>query len=179
MEILKILTTGFFAIILLILVIPIFTKKILHFDRSIIINRPLNEVFDYVIILKNQDYFSVWASKDSEMKKEYFGEDGTIGFISAWDSQMKDVGKGEQEIVKIIDGKRIDYELRFLKPFKTTNQAAFLFKSISESQTEVTWEFQGKMKYPLNLFLLLRDIEGLMGKDLQDGLNKLKILLEK
>jgi len=35
------------------------------------------------------------------------------------------------------------------------------------------------MKYPMNLFLLLRDMDSLLGKDLQEGLAKLKELLEK
>ncbi len=47
------------------------------------------------------------------MKTEYRGTDGTVGFVSAWDSPVRDAGKGEQEITKIDDGKRIDYELRF------------------------------------------------------------------
>ena len=178
MVIFKIFTAIFVTLIFLILVVPIFTGKVLSINRSILINKPLPEVFEYIRILKNQDYFSVWASKDPGMKKEYIGVDGTVGFVSAWDSQMKDVGKGEQEIIKIIDGERIDYELRFLKPFKTTNQASFSFKSINESSTIVTWGFTGKMKYPLNLLLLLRDIEGMMALDLQNGLDKLKVLLE-
>ena len=50
---------------------------------------------------------------DPDMKKTYRGTDGTVGFVSAWDSEKDDVGKGEQEIIKITDGERIDYELRF------------------------------------------------------------------
>ncbi|MEI6678191.1 MAG: SRPBCC family protein [Mariniphaga sp.] len=112
------------------------------------------------------------------MKKDYRGIDGTVGFISAWESQMKDVGKGEQEIMKIIDHERIDYELRFLKPFAATNNADFTFEAISDSQTKVKWGFSGKMKYPMNLFLLIKDMEGMLGKDLQMGLDKLKANLE-
>jgi len=92
---------------------------------------------------------------------------------------MKDVGKGEQEIKKIADGKRIDYELRFIKPFAATNYADIVFTALSETQTKVSWGFAGEMKYPMNLFLLLRDMDSLLGKDLQEGLANLKELLEK
>ena len=112
------------------------------------------------------------------MKKNHRGNDGTVGFISAWDSQMKDVGKGEQEIMKIVEGERIEYELRFLKPFAATNFADFTFEAISDSQTKVKWGFSGRMKYPMNLFLLIKDMEGILGKDLQMGLDKLKANLE-
>jgi len=179
MEILKFVLMGLAILVCLLLIIPIFTKRKLRVEREIIINKPCLQVFGFVKILKNQDHFSVWAQKDPEMLKEYRGIDGTVGFVSGWDSKMKDVGKGEQEIKKIADGKRIDYELRFIKPFAATNYADIVFTALSETQTKVSWGFAGEMKYPMNLFLLLRDMDSLLGKDLQEGLANLKELLEK
>ena len=179
MEILRFLLMGFAILIGVILIIPLFTKKNISVVRDVLINRPKVEVFDFVKLLKNQDYFSVWANKDPDMIKDFRGTDGTVGFVSSWDSQMKDVGMGEQEIIKISDGERIDYELRFMKPFKATNFADFTFEDISKSQTRVKWGFSGKMNYPMNLFLLIRDMEGMLGKDLQIGLENLKNVLEK
>ena len=64
-----------------------------------VINKTKSEVFAYI---KNQNNYSVWNKKDPNSKIEYKGEDGTDGFVASWDSNMKDVGKGEQEIKKII-----------------------------------------------------------------------------
>ena len=178
MEILKFILMGLVILIGFILIIPLFTKKNFVVERLVLINKPKSEVFAFVRLLKNQDYFSVWASKDPGMKKGFQGVDGEVGAISSWDSQMKDVGMGEQEIIKITDGKRIDYELRFFKPFKATNFADFTFEAVSETETRVKWGFSGKMQYPMNLFLLIRDMEGMLGKDLQDGLDKLKGVVE-
>ncbi|MEA5261053.1 hypothetical protein VB264_24895 [Arcicella aquatica] len=47
------------------------------------------------------------------------------------------------------------------------------------NQTEVTWTFEGSMPYPMNLMMLFYDMEGLIGKDLADGLKNLKVILEK
>ena len=179
MEILKFVLMGLAIFIGLVLIIPLFTKKSISVKRDIVIEKPKPEVFDFVRLLKNQDHFSVWANKDPEMKKEFRGKDGTVGSVSAWDSQLKDLGMGEQEILKIVDGERIDYELRFYKPFKATNYADFTFETISESETKVSWGFSGRMSYPMNLFLLIRDIEGMMGNDLYQGLVRLKAVLEK
>jgi len=170
---------GLAILVALLLIVPIFTKKQLRVERDVIINKPIEHVFGFVKILKNQDQFSVWAQKDPEMVKEYRGTDGTVGFVSGWDSKLKDVGKGEQEIKKIVEGERIDYELRFLKPFAATNYSDIVFTTTSKTQTKVVWSFAGEMKYPMNLFLLLRDMDSLLGKDLQEGLAKLKELLEK
>jgi hypothetical protein len=60
---------------------------------------------------------------DPNMKTEFRGSDGTEGFISAWESDNKNVGQGEQEILKIVNGERVDYEIRFIKPFKSTSWA--------------------------------------------------------
>jgi len=170
---------GFVGIICILLIIALLIKKEYGVIREIIINKPKKTVFEYVKLLRNQDNFSVWANKDPEMVKEYQGIDGKVGFVSAWDSKMKDVGKGEQEIEKIIDGERIDYELRFLKPFASISSAWFTFEVVSETQTKVKWGFSGKMKYPMNLFLLTMNMEGMIGKDFQNGLNNLKGILEK
>jgi len=179
MKIFTFLLIGIVGLVVFALVVALFTKKEYGVIREVTINKPKSEVFDYVKLLKNQENFSVWAHRDPNMKKQYRGTDGTTGFISEWDSQMKDVGKGEQEIKKIIDGERIDYELRFIEPFSSTSFAYITFDGVSEAQTKVKWGFTGKMKYPTNLFLLTMDMEGMIGKDFQDGLNKLKTILEK
>jgi hypothetical protein len=43
----------------------------------------------------------------------------------------------------------------------------------------VNWGFNGKMPYPMNLMLAFMNMDEMLGKDLQDGLNNLKIIFEK
>jgi hypothetical protein len=52
-------------------------------------------------------------------------------------------------------------------------------EAVNVDQTRVQWIFNGKMKYPMNLMLLFINIEKMIGKDLEEGLKKLKSLLEK
>jgi hypothetical protein len=167
------------GIIVLLLAIGIFVKKDYSVAREVVINKSKSFVFNYLRLLKNQSNFNVWSSLDPAMKTEYRGTDGHEGFVSAWDSDNKNVGKGEQEILKIVDGERIDYELRFLKPFKSTSWAFITTASAEGNKTLVHWEFNGKMKYPTNLTLLFMNMEKLVGKDLATGLDNLKNILEK
>jgi hypothetical protein len=51
-------------------------------------------------------------------------------------------------------------------------------EAISPNQTKVKWGFDGKMPYPMNLMLPIMNMEEMLGKDLQDGLNNLKAVLE-
>jgi hypothetical protein len=112
------------------------------------------------------------------MKKSYKGTDGTVGFISRWESNKKEVGWGEQEIKKITEGERIDFELRFIKPFEATEPAYMTTEAVNENQTKVVWGFSGHMNYPMNLMLLFMDMEEMIGGDLETGLNDLKTILE-
>jgi hypothetical protein len=179
MRIIIIILIVILIIIALMLIAGVFLKKEYLVKREVIINKPKSAVFDFIKLLKNQNQFSVWASIDPDMKTEFKGTDGTPGFVSAWDSKDKNVGKGEQEILKIIDGEKVDYEIRFIKPFKSISFATMQTLPVGENQTRVTWEFNGKMKYPMNLMLLFMNMEKMIGRDLNNGLQNLKTLLEK
>ena len=178
MKILKFVLIGIAGIVALVLIVAAFVKKDYAVVREVTINKPKQEVFDYIKFLKNQDNFSKWAMMDPNMKKEYKGTDGTVGFTSAWDSQEKNVGAGEQEIKKITEGERVDFELRFKRPFEATDYA-FMSTEPEGSQTKVKWGFNGTMKYPMNIMLLCMDMDKMLGKDLDTGLTNLKTVLEK
>jgi len=165
-------------IIALPLLIALFVKSNYAIEREISIDLNKPAVFSYLKYLKNQNNFSKWANIDPEMKKEYRGIDGTVGFVSAWDSTNEDVGKGEQEIINIVDGKRIDFELRFLAPFESTSPAYMTTEDTGNNTTLVKWGFKGHMDYPMNLMFLFMDFEQIIGADLQTGLDNLKVVLE-
>jgi uncharacterized membrane protein len=170
-----------FIIILALLALPfiaaLFIRKEYKIERAVTIDKPNSEVFDYVRHLKNQENFSKWVMIDPTAKKEYSGTDGTTGFIYAWDSKNKNAGKGEQEIKNIIDGKKVDIEVRFERPFTNTAQTPFVTDSISGNQTQVRWGMFGKNKYPMNLMNPF--ISNLLGKDMETSLGTLKTILEK
>ena len=165
------------SLILILLFVGLFIKKDYHVEREVVINKTKEEVYNYVKYLKNQNNYSVWAKMDPNMKNEFRGEDGTVGFVSAWSSLDKKVGVGEQEIIGI-GPDRIDYEIRFIKPFPSTAPTYMSIVSVSANKTLVKWEFEGHMKYPTNLMLLFMSMEKAIGNDLGTGLNNLKRILE-
>lgn len=179
MKILKGILYLVIGVIVLALVIALFTKKDYAVEREIVVMRPSAQVFDYAKHIKNQDDYSVWNQADPNMKKEYVGTDGTVGFIAKWESESDSVGKGEQEIVKIAEGERIDMKLRFQEPFEAEDDAYMITEGIDSAQTRVKWGFKGTMKYPMNIMLLMMDMENMLGKDLQKGLENMKANLEK
>lgn len=166
------------AIIALPLVIALFVKKDYALERSITIDKPVAEVFTFVRHLKNEDAYSVWVQADPNMKREYSGVDGTVGFTSAWDSDNKNVGKGSQTIVGITENQRVDKKLHFIKPFEGLADAYMVTNASGTNGTTVIWGMSSSMKYPMNIMLLFMNMDKMLGKDMETGLANMKRALE-
>lgn len=179
MKILKWIAIVVVSLIALVLILGLFAKKETTVEREVIINKPKQDVYNYVKLLANQNNYSKWAGMDPNMEKTYTGTDGTVGFVSAWKSKNKDVGSGEQEIVKIDDGKRIDYALRFKEPMESKADAFMIVDDAGEGKSKVKWGFHCTMPYPMNAMCLFMNMEDAVGKDFQTGLDNLKVLMEK
>ncbi len=165
------------GLVLLILILAILAPKTYNVSRSIVINQPKDTVFKILRSLKEQDKWSPWAKRDPDMKKEFRGTDGEVGSVSYWNGN-KEVGEGEQEITKIIDGERIEGELRFLKPRKLESDCYFETREVAAGNTEVTWGFSGKNKFPFSIVMLFMSMDKMVGKDFEEGLSALKSMLE-
>lgn len=179
MKILKRILFVVLALVGIVLITGLFVKKEMHAEREIVINKPKAEVFNYVKHLKNQNEYSKWASMDPAMKTAFKGTDAAVGFVSAWESDNGEVGKGEQEIKGIKEGERIDTEIRFKEPMESTAQAYMTTEAVSDAQTKVKWGFDSKMTYPFNVIRLFMDVDKMIGDDFQTGLNNLKTKMEK
>lgn len=145
--------------------------------RTVEISKPKNEVFNYLRYLKNMDDWSPWAKKDPNMQKKFSGTDGEVGAISYWHGN-KQVGEGEQEIKKVTDGKRIESELRFLKPFKSTSDCYLDVEELSNGSTKVKWGFSGSNKFPMTIMSLFKSMDRMVGPDFEEGMASLKSVME-
>lgn len=135
------------ALILLVIVLAFIAPKSYHVYRAIEINQPTSNVWEHIKYLGKQQEWSPWAKKNPEMEHKIIGTDGKIGAISYWNGN-KEVGEGEQEITKIVDGKRMEQELRFIKPFKSQSDCYIDLEEIDNSRSRVIWGFKGKKNSP-------------------------------
>ena len=159
-------------------VIALFTSKHFKLEREVTINKPKQAVFDYLKYLKNHDNFTVWASTDPKMKKEYTGTDGTVGFVSAWQSDHKQVGHGKQTITAIKEGEELDMQIHFLKPWDNIANGYFKTEPAGDNQTKVKWGINNDVKYPMKVMRLFMNMEKMIGRDFDKGLAKLKEVME-
>ena len=113
------------------------------------------------------------------MHQEFRGTDGEVGFTVHWKGTNEEVGEGEQEIKRLVPDRQIDTQLRFKQPFESTADAYMILEPSGESQTNVKWGFTGSMPRPLNMVMLVMDMDAAVGKDFEEGLAGLKSIMEK
>jgi len=164
------------GVIALLLLMALFMKREHYVKREIIINAPQQKVFDYIKLLKNQDEFNKHAMAGPDRKREFKGTDGTVGYIYSW-SGNKNAGVGEKEIKNIIEGKKIETEIRFVKPMRATACIIMETESLSDDQTKVSWSNAGTLKYPVNIMIPM--MEKMLPKEMDTSLSTLKSILEK
>lgn len=178
MSILLIILLVVAALVVVLMIAAASAPNSFTIERSIVIDRPKQQVFDFIRIMKNQSRYNKWVMQDPNQRMEYRGTDGTVGFVTAWDSDNKQVGKGEQEIVKINDGKSVDWQVRFEKPFRNTAQMQLATETVSENQTKVTWTFGGDLTFPMKLMHIVLSLKSMLAKDVQTSLGNMKAVLE-
>lgn len=159
-------------------IIALFSARQYTITRTILINRPQQVVFDYSKLLRNGELYNKWVMTDPGMKKTFTGTDGTVGFIYAWESENKQVGKGEQEITQIIESEKISSEVRFIQPFTGKAQTYMETSPLAENQTQLTWVFTGELNYMMRVIHMLLNLKKALTKDIDTSLSLLKKNLE-
>ncbi|MBI1307016.1 MAG: polyketide cyclase [Bacteroidetes bacterium] len=145
-------------------------------EQNVIIHKPRKEVYGYLKFCRNQDQFSVWNMADPNRDITHSGTDGEEGFVYSWDSKNKNVGAGSQEIKKMIEDSRIEYELRFERPMKNVSVSRFILDDAGDGKTMVTWDFRGPTKFPMSL--LKGVFQRMLTKDIRASLDNLKSVVE-
>lgn len=147
-------------------------------ERSIIINAPAVRIYDLLVKLENFNKFSVWSHQDSTAIYTFTGTDGTIGATMSWKGNPEISGAGKIEIIALDPGRKVVQKLQFINPKKGKAESLFNLVETNTSTTTVTWSFNMATPRPWNIFNLLYSMDKQMGKDFEEGLKTLKIMIE-
>lgn len=165
------------VIVLAIVILAFVAPTEYSVTRSVTIDADRSTVWSHVNSNKRINEWSPWDEKDPNLTSSYTGTEGAVGSIYSW-SGNEDVGTGEQEITAIDPMNSISTELRFKEPFEDVGQAAFLLDD-DGTGTKVTWKFDGKSPFPMNImFMLFVDMDKNLGTEFDKGLGYLKKLIE-
>lgn len=119
--------------------------------------------------------WSPWEDLDPVLRRTYGGAQSGVGATYAWEGNRK-AGAGSMEITAATP-ESLRIELRFVKPWRATNDVVFTFAPEGEG-THVTWTMSGVHTGLAKVFARFFNVEKLVGPDLEKGLANLKALAE-
>lgn len=142
-------------------------------SRSVEIAEGPERVFDAVADFNTWTTWSPWLICEPDAKVTVSKDSNSPGSLYQWQGDM--TGQGEVEHLKVVAGKSITDEIRFIKPFKSRAQVGFEVTPHA-SGTKLTWTMNGRM--PWFMFWMVPSLETMIGMDYQRGLLMLKDWLE-
>lgn len=154
------------------------SKKQYDLNRTIMINRPKAEVYAYIRQLKKQPHWIPWLLKNPGINIKFKGDDGKLAATSYWKAS-KGIGEGFQKITKVKEGKVVEFQLLFLKPYKFLALSYMAVKEVEPEQTKMVWGIRGIHKFPASVIMLIYGMNRALGKDFEKGLLNIKSNLEK
>ena len=144
--------------------------------RSATISAPPSAVFPLVNDFHQWEQWSPWAKLDPKMSQDYGGAPSGSGAMYHW-AGNNEVGEGKMTITESRPTDLVSIRLEFLKPIAATNQADFTFQP-QGNDTLVTWTMTGRNNFVGKAAHLVMNIDKMVGKDFEKGLNQLKALAE-
>jgi len=144
-------------------------------ERSTEINAPAEMLKAKMVDFKFfHDVWSPWTEKDPGMKVTHTGETGQPGNTMAWESDVKEVGKGSMTY-KYTNGDTIMEALNF-----DGQGEAQVFHIVTPTETgsKVTWQMQNTVPFMMRGVMLFLNIDKMVGPDFENGLAKLKTAIE-
>ncbi len=138
-------------------------------SRSITINASPEAVYAVVRDFRRWPEWSPWLIAEPDCSVDVAAD----GNSYTWDGTI--VGSGAMRIEREETNQRIEYELTFLKPWKSVSSVSFSFEA-NGSGTQATWTMDGSL--PFFLFWMKKMMTAMIRMDYDRGLNMLKDLVE-
>jgi hypothetical protein len=126
--------------------------------------------------LHKWDAWSPWAKLDPNAKNTFEGPPAGTGAVMCW-AGNKNVGEGSMTITESCANELVQFRLEFLKPFKGTNTAEFIFKPQGD-QTHVTWSMYGENNFLSKVIGIFINCEKMVGGQFEQGFANLKEVVE-
>jgi carbon monoxide dehydrogenase subunit G len=168
---------GILAVLIVVFVVLVAIKpNTFRIQRSIDIKASPDKVFALISDFHNWTLWAPQDKEDSTMKRSYGGSAKGEGAISEWNSSGS-AGKGRMFITESKPPNRITINVDFARPFETHNVNEFTLEPAGDS-TKVTWTMQGTNLLIMKMMGIFVNMDGVMGKHFDAGLNNLKALAE-
>lgn len=168
---------GISALFLLLLVGAYFLPSDFKVARSATINANHSYLYPYVNDLKKWNDWTAWnTQKDPTLKVSFGAITEGKGATQVWNG--KEMGNGKLSITESYPLEGIKYELLMNNKFQLNGQIRFT-PDLERNSTSVEWVTSGTMGNNPVFRYFRRFLDTWIGKDMEEGLQKLKLLAEK
>ncbi|EPG72623.1 polyketide cyclase/dehydrase and lipid transport [Leptospira fainei serovar Hurstbridge str. BUT 6] len=176
-QILKVGAAIIVVLIIAVLLLAANKSNTLRVERSIEIKAPPEKIFVLINNLQSWRSWSPYEKLDPAMKRTLTGPISGKGAIYEWNGNSN-IGKGRMEIIESTEPSKVGIKLDFLEPFEAHNTAEFTLKSGGDS-TKVTWMMSGPASFFSRILGVFIDMDTMIGKNFEEGLENLKRIMEK
>lgn len=149
----------------------------IHIQRSIRISAPPEKIFPLINDLHRWKDWDPQDREDATVTQTYSGPASGVGALSDWDSRGS-AGKGRMTVLESLPLSKITIQVDFAKPFQTRNLNEFTLDPAGNA-TRVTWSWDGKNLYFMKVMGVFMNMDKMIGKHFETGLDNLKSVSEK
>jgi hypothetical protein len=146
-------------------------------QRTALIKARPEQIFPFIEDFRKHGLWSPYEQYDPSMARTYSGPPGGKGAVYEWNGKGK-AGKGRMEIAHTSPPLMAVIRLDFVKPFETQNIVEFTLRP-EGSSTRVSWAMRGAHPFVAKLLQLVVNMDRVVGKEFETGLENLKALAEK
>ena len=147
-----------------------------HYERSAVINAPVEKIYPYISNFKNGTQWNPYDMKDPNMKRTFTGNDGEVGSLMEFDGNAES-GSGTLQILSLVPNNEVQIKLIMTKPMHAEN--LIIYKLTPEGEgTKFTWSMSGDGGFMGKLMNVLIDCEKMMTDEFEKGFVNLKAVVE-
>lgn len=133
------------------------------------INAPISKVHSILSNMSSWSKWSPWLIMDPDTKVDVAADNKSYSWVG------DRVGSGHMSITNERENESINYDLTFLKPWKSTAKVKFTTTE-KDGGTEVAWHMDSSL--PWFMFWMKKMMMAFIGNDYERGLNLLKDYVE-
>ncbi len=175
MKTLKYIGLSLLSLIAIFVLFGLFQNKEVSVSRSIVINAPMNTVFDQFNDLEKRLQWSPWETLDSTMLPVLGEVTKGSGASYSWTSENQ--GEGTIKYSEVVENQLIQSELYFGSPEDEPAQGLMIFSSVGDG-VKVTWEVHMDMGNNPIMRIVGRYMDEMVGETFELGLNAVKEICE-
>lgn len=175
MKFLKILGIVIIVIVAIFFIGGLFLPKTYSVSRSAVINAPDSVIYKNISNFNEFLKWNPWSKMEPSAKVTISGTIGQPDHLYVWEG--KETGKGQMTVKRVEVNQMVDMELKFMEPMENLADTRFDIAPEGTGQ-KVTWTMAGEADGTFSRWMCLM-MDGMIGKDFEDGLKFLKEKSEK